>query len=39
MVAVAGEDGVTKDAMEVADGRIVNVGGVEVVVGSGTDVR
>ena len=39
MVAVAGEYGVTKNAMKVADGRIMDVGGVEVVVGPGTDVR
>ena len=39
MVAVAGEDSITKDAMKVADGRIVDVGSVEVVIGPGTDVR
>ena len=39
MVAVSGEDGVTEDSMEVADDRIMDVGGVEVVVGPDADVR
>ena len=39
VVAVTGEDCVAKDAVEIADGHIMNVGGIQVVVGSGTDIR
>ena len=39
MVAVTGEDGVAEDAVEIANSRIMDVCGVEVVVGSDTDVR
>ena len=39
VVAVTGEDGVAEDAVKVSDNRIMNVRGVEVVVGSGTNVR
>ena len=39
MIAVTGEDCVAEDAVEIADGRIMNVVGIQVVVGSDTDIR